>query len=74
MYKIYQILSLIMTIKYCHIQTSQDGVTSEAMPEFEYYEFLNWICVHYFIYAVIVSQFLAWFLGSVLFSFVEYRW
>ena len=27
------------------------------MPEFEYYEFLNWICVHYFIYAVSIDLF-----------------
>ena len=49
-------------------------MTAEDIPEFVYYEFLNWISCYYFIYAVIVSQFLAWFLGSVLFSFVQYRW
>ena len=44
------------------------------MPDFVYYDLLNWFYCYYLIYAIVISQFCSWFLGSVLFSFVEYRW
>ena len=44
------------------------------MPEFEYYEFTNWVTREYFIWMVFVSQFLSWFSGSACFTITHYKW
>ena len=46
----------------------------EDIPEFEYYEFINWFVREYFVYSVIFSQFFSWFLGSAAFTVLHYKW
>ena len=46
----------------------------EDIPEFEYYEFINWFVREYFVYSVIFSQFFSWFLGSAAFTVLHFKW
>ena len=45
-----------------------------VIPEFEYYEFVNWVIREYLVYAVLVSQFFSWFSGSIAFTLVHHKW
>ena len=38
------------------------------IPEFEYYELVNWIIREFLLYAVLFSQFFSWFCGSIAFT------
>ena len=50
------------------------NVSNVDIPEFEYYDLINWIIREYLVYAVIFSQFFSWFLGSAAFTVTHFKW
>ena len=56
------------------IKENDTDTSNINIPEFEYYELVNWIIREFLLYAVLFSQFFSWFCGSIAFTLTHHRW